>query len=149
MIEDAIDGREQRRVEELSRQECLTLLGTVPIGRVAVPREGSGPLVVPVNFVLDGDVVVFRSDPGTKLRALRSAPISFEADNIDAYHRTGWSVLVEGAAYEATRWEVEHLALEPWAGGAKSHWIRLLPAAITGRMVVAPPDAAADDRGYR
>jgi nitroimidazol reductase NimA-like FMN-containing flavoprotein (pyridoxamine 5'-phosphate oxidase superfamily) len=139
---------EQRRIVELTREECLAYLATTPVGRVAVAREGAAPLVVPVNFVLDGEVVVFRSDTGTKLRALRTQPIAFQADAIDPYHRTGWSVLVEGAGYEATRWEVEHLALDPWGGGDKVHWVRLLPSAISGRLIVAPPEDG-DDRGYR
>ena len=145
---DTVPTDEERTIVELTREECLALLANVPVGRVAVAREGAGPLVVPVNFVLDGDVVVFRTDAGTKLSAVRSSPISFEADVVDAYHRIGWSVLVDGVAYEATRWEIEHLDLTPWSGGGPHHWVRLLPSTITGRRIDAPADVG-DERGYR
>ena len=59
-------------------------------------------LVLPVNYVLDGDVIVFRSDPGEKLDAIDGHPASFQIDFIDAFHHTGWSVLVRGTAYRAT-----------------------------------------------
>ena len=90
---------------------------------------------MPVNYLLDGDVVVFRSGPGTKLRALRGTPASFQLDDIDPTQRTGWSVLVRGRADEATHWEIDHLDLTAWAPGDKSHWVRVVPDAITGRRI--------------
>jgi nitroimidazol reductase NimA-like FMN-containing flavoprotein (pyridoxamine 5'-phosphate oxidase superfamily) len=105
------------------------------------------PLVVPVNFVLDGSVVVFRTAGGGKVDGLRSGPISFQVDGIDPFHRTGWSVLVEGVAYEATRWEVRHLDLSPWAPGQKDRWIRLVPTSITGRRI-RKEYLLFDSRGY-
>lgn len=132
----------------LERAECLELLAAQPVGRLAV-MDGDSPLVVPVNYVLDGDCIVFRSDLGAKLTALAHQKVSFEVDYIDWYHRTGWSVLVRGAAYEATRWEVDHLLLEPWAEGDKRHWVRIPIVDITGRRLDAieldwPPNG----RGY-
>jgi hypothetical protein len=134
-------------LEELVRQECLDLLSACSIGRVAVPVAGDGPLVVPVNYVLDGDVVVFRSDPGTKLTAVQLGPISFQVDQLDFLRRTGWSVLVRGLAYEATHWETDHIPLDPWAGGDKHHWVRLVPSSITGRRIRLP-ELLLDGRGY-
>ena len=54
-------------LEELEHDECLKLLATMSIGRVAIVIDDRGPLVVPVNYALDGDVVVFRSGAGSKL----------------------------------------------------------------------------------
>lgn len=132
----------------MSEGECLTLLRTTTIGRVAVSRAKGAPFVVPVNFVLDGRVIVFRTAVGTKLFSLRQGPISFQVDQIDRFRRSGWSVLVEGVAYEATHWEVAHLDLEPWPAGAKDHWVRLVPSQISGR-VLPPPVAELDTPGYR
>jgi nitroimidazol reductase NimA-like FMN-containing flavoprotein (pyridoxamine 5'-phosphate oxidase superfamily) len=101
-----------------------------------------------VNFVLDGDVVVFRTQEGTTLRMLEKNPISFEVDSIDPLHRTGWSVLVRGIAYEADEWEIRHLDLEPWVSGRMAHWIRLVPAVVTGRRIESD-GLPFDDRGYR
>lgn len=134
-------------LDELSREECLKLLGEHCIGRIAVATPGAAPLVMPVNYLLDGEVVVFRSGVGTKLRALRGTPVSFQLDEFDEFHRTGWSVLIRGAAYEATRWETEHLALTAWAPGDKGHWIRVVPTAITGRRIRLP-DQSVDLGGY-
>ena len=79
-------------LDEISREECLALIGTVPIGRVAVGVAGQAPLVMPVNFALDADLVVFRTDEGDKLQGLRRWPVTFQVDSFDPYHRTGWSV---------------------------------------------------------
>jgi hypothetical protein len=32
------------------------------------------------------------------------------------------------------------LPLHPWAPGAKAHYVRILPAALTGRRIWAPSD---------
>lgn len=134
-------------LEELSRDECLQLVASLSIGRIAVPTSVGSPFVVPVNYVLDGEVVVFRTDPGAKLFALRERAVSFQVDLVDPFHRTGWSVLVQGIAYEATAQEVEHLVVEPWAGGAKQHWVRVVPRVVTGRRIRLP-EIRGDARGY-
>ncbi|HET7489931.1 MAG TPA: pyridoxamine 5'-phosphate oxidase family protein [Acidimicrobiales bacterium] len=122
-------------LEDLSLDECMRLLADSTVGRFAVATPGAAPLVVPVNYLLDGDAVVFRSGPGSKLRGLRGLPVSFEVDRIDEVRHTGWSVLLRGRAYEATRWEVEHLHLETWVPGDKGHWVRIVPEGISGRRI--------------
>jgi len=134
---------------ELSRDECFELLRTQPVGRLAVVDDDGPPLVVPVNYVVVGEAIVFRSDAGLKLRLLRRRPVSFQADFVDAYHHTGWSVLAHGIGYEASHWETDHLPLVPWAEGEKGQWIRIAVDGITGRRLTAadvgwPPS----DRGY-
>jgi hypothetical protein len=136
--------RDQRTLEHLSRAECLDLLATVSVGRIAVARRGEAPLVVPVNFVLDGEVIVLRTDPGQLLDTLRDEPGSFQVDWIDPLHRTGWSVLVQGFAYETSPAEEP---IDPWAPGPKDHWVRIFPGAITGRRIVLA-DIPTDGRGY-
>jgi nitroimidazol reductase NimA-like FMN-containing flavoprotein (pyridoxamine 5'-phosphate oxidase superfamily) len=55
----------QMMLDEIERDECLELLATQSIGRLAVPDHGYyPPHIVPVNFALDDDKVVFRSDSG-------------------------------------------------------------------------------------
>ena len=136
-----------RDLEELEREECLALLRSFTVGRVAIATSNGALLVVPVNYVVDGDVVVFRSDPGEKLARLHERPASFQIDFIDPYHRSGWSVLVQGIAYRADASEVAHLDMVSWAGGDKPHWVRLVPEQITGRRLT-PPDIPLDVRGY-
>ena len=121
--------------EALTVAECLRLAATQLVGRFAVAHGTGPPHVVPVNFLLDGDVVLFRSDVGTKFRLLRGAQVTFEVDGLDAEARLGWSVVFQGAAYEASHWETDHLHLEPWGPGDKTHWIRIVPSLISGRRI--------------
>ena len=122
-------GGDDTLLERLSREECLQLLASLSIGRVAVAEPGGAPLVVPVNYALVGEVIVFRTDPGSKLEALREHPASFQVDFIDPVHRTGWSVLVQGIAYETSKAEIE---VTPWDGGPKEHWVRIFPERSPG-----------------
>lgn len=124
-------------LQTLTHAECLEAMATEPVGRLAVPMPDGFPHVVPVNFQLDGDVVVVRTAPGAKLVNARRK-VSFEVDHIDPVHHEGWSVLVRGTAYEATHWETDHISLEPWAGGEKTHWLRILPVEISGRRIALP-----------
>ncbi|MGH9178971.1 MAG: pyridoxamine 5'-phosphate oxidase family protein [Acidimicrobiales bacterium] len=134
-------------LEELSRDECIRLLAARRVGRLAVAVPDAAPFVVPVNYLVDGEVVVFRSGGGSKLRALRGTPVAFQIDDIDPLRRTGWSVLIRGRAYESTRWETEHLELDAWAPGEKSHWVRVVPDAISGRRITRG-DGSVDLGGY-
>ena len=135
--------------QELTRSECFALLSGERLGRVAV-IDDQGPAIFPVNFVLDRHMVVFRTDEGTKLdAACRGSRVAFETDGTDAVARTGWSVLVRGEAIEvsdpAELARLRRLPLAPWAPGAKAHYVRILPARLTGRRILAPGGLA--DRG--
>ena len=138
-------GPDAVTLEAISREECIELLASVSVGRVAVAVPGSPPLVVPVNYAIDGDVIVFRSDPGSKFDVLREHPASFQVDSIDPFHRTGWSVLIQGFAYETSPAD---MTIEVWDAGPKEHWVRIYPGAISGRRIVLP-DVPTDQRGYR
>lgn len=133
-------------VEVLTREDCLALLRTASVGRLAVTVDDGAPLVVPVNYVLDGDVIVFRTAQGSKLDALHRRAVSFEVDFIDPFRRTGWSVLVQGHAHDALHWEVDHISVDSWAGDVP-FCVRIEPESITGRRL--PPDEfVSDGRGY-
>jgi nitroimidazol reductase NimA-like FMN-containing flavoprotein (pyridoxamine 5'-phosphate oxidase superfamily) len=131
-------------IEMLEREECLALLAQDVIGRLAV-LSGVGPVIFPVNYALDGDAIVFRTAPGTKLDAGPRAPASFEIDSFDRETKSGWSVVVVGRLEEATPFDaavlerVQSLPVEPWAEGDTPHWIRLVPTRITGRRVDHQP----------
>ena len=132
------------RWQELSKSECFGLLAKGRVGRVAFVDD-LGPIVMPVNFVLDRHMVVFRTDGGTKLdAAVRGRRVAFEIDGTDEAARTGWSVVIRGEAVEVTdRAELvrlRRLPLQPWAPGAKTHYVRILPAVLTGRRISAPAD---------
>jgi uncharacterized protein len=136
----------QRRVlwQELTKSECFELLSREQLGRVAVVDD-RGPVVFPVNFVLDRHMVVFRTDEGTKLdAACRGSRVAFEIDGTDTAAHTGWSVVVRGEAAEVTDpaelVRLRKRRLLPWAPGAKSRYVRILPAVLTGRRISRPSD---------
>jgi uncharacterized protein len=127
-------------LEELDREQCLDLLARAPLGRLGVVVAGR-PLVFPVNFTLDGDAVVLRTDEGTKLHGARNGPVAFECDGIDSEYHTGWSVLVLGDAEEVRHpnevARLERLPVGPWCAAARPIWLRIRPTTITGRRI--PP----------
>jgi len=134
----------QDRWQELTKSECFKLLAREHLGRVAAVDD-LGPIVFPVNFILDRHTVVLRTDEGTKLgAAIRGSRVAFEIDGADPATRTGWSVVVRGEAVEVTDpaelARLRKLPLHPWAPGAKAHYVRILPAALTGRRISAPSD---------
>jgi nitroimidazol reductase NimA-like FMN-containing flavoprotein (pyridoxamine 5'-phosphate oxidase superfamily) len=134
--------RRQGRWQELTKSECFELLAREQLGRVAVVDD-RGPVVFPVNFVLDRHMVVLRTDEGTKLdAACRGSRVAFEIDGTDPANHTGWSVVVRGEAVEVTDpaelARLRKLPLHPWAPGAKTHYVRILPVALTGRRISAP-----------
>src|SRR5581483_3197774 len=133
------------RFEELDRDSCLKLLGGKQLGRLAVTRPGGPPHLVPVNYTLLRGSVVFRTPPGTKLTLLVTEPVSFEVDDWDPQGTTGWSVVVEGLAYEASDREMdnEEIHLDSAAEAQNSRWVRLMPETITGRRIT-PPDGGSD-----
>ena len=126
-------------LEELSRSECLQLLGHQYIGRVVVTM-GALPVALPVNFAMLGDDVVFRTGEGGKLdAAARGAVVAFEVDSFDAISHTGWSVLVTGPAAELTDREdvaaALRLPLRAWAGGPRDHFVRITSTLVSGRRI--------------
>lgn len=130
------------RVEDMDVDTCLELLEAHHFGRIAV-NDAAGPVVFPVNYVLDQGTVLFRSDEGTKLSAaMQNSPASFEIDAIDERTRTGWSVVVRGKATEvhdpSELRRVHDLPLHPFAGGEKKRYVRLLSSRITGRRIAIP-----------
>jgi nitroimidazol reductase NimA-like FMN-containing flavoprotein (pyridoxamine 5'-phosphate oxidase superfamily) len=144
---DSGDERPLGELIELESDECFRLVATLEVGRIAVAGSGLAPLVVPVNYVLDGDTIVFRTDEGSKLLALLENPASFQVDFLDSFHRTGWSVLIQGAVEEVDGDQLTHLALHPWAPGRKVHWLKLVPFVVTGRRLDLPLYVV-DPRGY-
>src|SRR5688500_14548904 len=89
-------------LEVLDRDECLRLLATATIGRIAM-TSGALPVVLPVNFRLIDASIVIRTGRGSKLEAAtRNAVVAFEVDSFDQFSHSGWSVMATGVAREVT-----------------------------------------------
>ena len=130
--------------EELDRAECLELLAGESVGRIATCVDGQAPEVVPVNFILDGEFIVFRSAPRRAVE-LRSRPASFEVDRFDPSRKLGWSVLVRG--WLAPNSGDPETEVSVWAPGDRPVLLQLEPEKITGRRI-SPAPYYISDVGY-
>ncbi|MEU1199110.1 pyridoxamine 5'-phosphate oxidase family protein [Streptomyces sp. NPDC005813] len=124
---------------ELSPSECRTLLSDHGVGRVAV-LTATGPAVVPVNYGVVDDAIVFRTSPGATPALAAGSEVAFEVDRIDDAFSEGWSVLVRGHGRAVTDEEearrLTGLARsEPWAGGRRELWVRIDVRTVTGRRI--------------
>jgi transcriptional regulator with XRE-family HTH domain len=126
---------------ELDVEECRTLLSDHGVGRIAVTTP-DGPAIVPVNYdVVDGGLV-FRTALGSVPLLAAGTETAFEVDRMDEALGRGWSVLVVGPAARVTEsGAVRRLEAaarsRPWAGGARTQWVRIEPVRITGRRITS------------
>ena len=126
-------------IEVLGSDECKDLLTQDVIGRVAVV-VGATPMIFPVNYALDGDDIVMRTLPGSRLD-LGQGHAAFEVDSFDRANQSGWSVLVTGHLEEVNWCQAKDMArlqalpVVSWASGDRNLWLRLRPGFITGRIV--------------
>lgn len=128
--------------QELTRSECFEFLARHDLGRLAFVDD-LGPIVIPVNYLLDQHMLVIRTDEGSKLdAAAHGVKVAFEIDGADAARGSGWSVLVRGevaaVAEPAELERLKGLAVRPLAPGAKCHYIRVMPSVLTGRRILPP-----------
>jgi uncharacterized protein len=125
-------------LRRLSPADCLNLLATARVGRVGVTMEAL-PTILPVNFVVFDEGVLFQTAAGTKLdAAVRGAVVAFQVDAYEAEGTAGWSVLLIGKANEITdpgdlhRAEVAAMTPCPTAGGPL-HYVHVRGEQISGR----------------
>ena len=129
-------------LETLDFDTCLRLLASVPVGRVGFVADGEVQ-ILPVNHLVDGQDVVFRTAHGAKLSVAEGGnSITFEADAYDERAHSGWSVVVTGRAEPVdSDAEIERLrdrGLRPWVTTvARPYSIRIRPSAVTGRRTPA------------
>jgi uncharacterized protein len=136
-------------LEHLSRDECMRLMASVPVGRIAYTRQAL-PAVEVVNFTVDSGDIVFRTDAGGKLSAaISDAVVAFEADSVDFTRHTGWSVTVVGRCRKVTDREeihrLERSGLHPWAPGERKHFIKITPVIVNGRRLATKRQEASGD----
>jgi nitroimidazol reductase NimA-like FMN-containing flavoprotein (pyridoxamine 5'-phosphate oxidase superfamily) len=129
----------------MDEAECLRLISAGGVGRIGYTGR-FGPTVVPVNYALHEETIVFRtgqnSPMGEDLRTgieHAESKVAFEIDELSPTTREGWSILIQGTAHpvdsEAERALVVQSGVEPWAGGEKELFVRIIPTRITGRRI--------------
>jgi uncharacterized protein len=131
------------RLETLSADECRDLLASRSVGRVAF-TERALPAIRPVNYVLQGNHILLRTNADGLAARLDGQVVAFEIDDADTDSRTGWSVVVTGTA-RVLREAGELLRLDAspvtsWAGPDHLTGVLITPGQITGRRISA--DAA-------
>lgn len=136
---------DRRMLEELPRQEALRLLASVTMGRVVFTQRAL-PAIPPVNHILDdGDVIIrtSRTTPIVGTTEQSDPVVAYEADEIDADTRTGWSVVVTGVAQpvrdpqDRARYEA---LLDCGADDPADCVLRIRPEIATGLRVTPYPE---------
>jgi len=130
----------------LSTHDCLELLRTAEVGRLAV-SIANRPDIFPVNYLVDHGTVVFRTAEGTKLAAVvLGRGVAFEVDGFDADAGEAWSVVIKGHAAEIERihelFDALDLPLFPWHAAPKHRFVRIEPVEISGRRFEVVGDEA-------
>lgn len=132
-------------IEDLGEAECLRLIAPGGIGRIAY-QSRFGPAVLPVNYKLHDGAVLFRTAQASTLdedlqTGITGADykVAFEIDDVDVLGRQGWSVVIQGSAHrmqtEAERESAMEAGIEPWPGGRRELFVRIVPSRVTGRRV--------------
>lgn len=123
-------------LEVIPDDECFRLLAQREVGRLVLTGGGDAD-VFPVNYVLVGRTIVFRTAEGTKWHDGPRGQAAFEVDELDPATRSGWSVVVHGRLEDADERhaDTEALGLEPWSRHDKPHVMRLVGERISGRRL--------------
>ncbi len=131
-------------IAEIPEVSCWGYLATQEVGRF-VTAVNDVPEIFPVNFVLDGESVVFRTAEGSKLwNLLTNDNIAFEVDGWT--EESGWSIVLHGRAEVindlAELARCKAMPLRPWIPTHKTIWVRLITERITGRRFLFGPEPA-------
>lgn len=135
------------QAQPLEPDVCYRLLSTANVGRV-VSTDNALPMVLPVNFCLDGHNILFRTSPSGRLAAAtHNVVVAFEVDEIDEQTWTGWSVVVTGIASPLSSAgdlvRAEQLGLVSWLGEDRHHFVQIVPGLVTGRRLHVGPQPVA------
>lgn len=91
--------------------------------------------LTPINYAVDGETLLFRTAPGTKLLAVvLGGEVAFEIDDFSG--ETAESVVVRGRARHLEEDEAhraENVPLRPWVGPEKYDVVEIAPTDVTGR----------------
>jgi nitroimidazol reductase NimA-like FMN-containing flavoprotein (pyridoxamine 5'-phosphate oxidase superfamily) len=121
-------------VQTLDAAQCWDLLEGEELGRLAY-RLVDEVHIVPINYIVDGRSLLFRTASGNKL--LAAALHSDVALEIDWHDGTSaWSVVARGHLQqleEDQEHRVDSLPLHPWVPTLKYDVVELVPDLVTGR----------------
>lgn len=133
---------EENPITEVPEDSCWGYLDTAEVGRLATSVNDQ-PEVFPVNYVVDGQSIVFRTAAGSKLEDIvTNNRVAFEADGWT--EEAGWSVVLRGKAEiitdDAELALCDKMPLLPWVPTVKRNYIRVEADQITGRTFAFGPE---------
>jgi uncharacterized protein len=124
-------------ITELDTEECWRLLRSHELARLAF-RLVDEVHLVPINYAVDHDTLLFRSAEGEKLLGVvMHGEVVLEIDEHD--DERARSVIVRGKARlleEDEAHRADNIALRPWVGTLKYNVVEIVPREITGRSFV-------------
>ncbi len=120
--------------DRLEPAECLRLLQASGIGRV-VWQGPDGLAVLPVNYQIIDEAVVFHTSPESSLAALATPTnVAFQVDEIDQESAIGWSVLAQGQSGPSAEQRcVSYIPKSPAVG------VAIHIESVAGRVVSGNP----------
>lgn len=129
-------------ISTLDEDQCFALLESTTVGRVGLVNDGRIE-IIPVNYRMHQGHVVFRTRAEGALAGLPQEPdVAFEVDYHDDLSGTGWDVLLGGTVEVMPAEDIAALPaahpVNPWAGGDRELWLRLVIDRISGRRVRRP-----------
>lgn len=131
-------------MQDLAREECLRLLRSTQLGRIAIVSAGR-PEILPVNYAVGESAVVFRTTEKGVLEGASRTPAAFEVDGFDEGSHEAWSVMVRGSLEDVTdaldrlSADLRHLTVSPMAPGDRHAWMALTIDEVSGRRFPLAP----------
>lgn len=130
----------------MSDEECWSKLTSARYGRLAT-CVAAGVDIFPINFICNGNTVVFRTAPGAKLASVVVAnEVALELDHIAPPN--AWSVVAKGTARMVDSLSEadakEHIGLAPWVDTDKPVFVEIVIEQVSGRYFQLNQAAAVD-----
>ncbi len=121
--------------------ECLRLLKSVPVGRVAFSRNAM-PAVEPVRFAVDrGHIFIAVSLVSALCPVLHHCVVALQADSLGDASQSGWTVTVVGNAGEVNDPELtarlRGMGLTSWAAAETDRFMHISQGIVTGQRLLA------------
>jgi len=135
------DETPQELMETIDAVGCARLLAAVDVGRLAVVVEGR-PRIVVLNYLLDGDHLLFRTREDAAISRLTEGggtlDAEFEVDSAFPVAQSGWSVIASGTLSredDPARQAAARAVVRAWAQGRRDIVLRLAVSELSGRRV--------------
>ncbi|HET8560250.1 MAG TPA: pyridoxamine 5'-phosphate oxidase family protein [Marmoricola sp.] len=121
-------------IEELSELDCWEVLRRNELGRLGFHLLDEVH-IVPVNYAVDGESLLFRTVEGSKLLGVvLNSNVAFEVEEVGT--DVARSVVLHGEARQLDEHEahrIEQLPLHTWVPGERYEVVEIRPTSISGR----------------